>query len=109
MITRIDRRRLLQLSGAGAVAAGSGLAGILATGRAPAYAQTTTVHWLRWSDFVPASDKLLLDQIVVLALTRILVMLCVFLIVERACHSSRAGGVGVGLRQAAENRIARTT
>jgi multiple sugar transport system substrate-binding protein len=63
MITRIDRRRLLQLSGAGAVAAGSGLAGILATGRAPAYAQTTTVHWLRWSDFVPASDKLLLDQI----------------------------------------------
>ena len=64
MITRIDRRRLLQLSGAGAVAAGSGLAGILAMGRAPAYAQTTTVHWLRWSDFVPASDKLLLDQIV---------------------------------------------
>ena len=32
MITRIDRRRLLQLSGAGAVAAGSGLAGILAIG-----------------------------------------------------------------------------
>src|SRR5262249_61638744 len=36
-----------------------GLAGILATGRAPAYAQGMTVHWLRWADFVPASDQLL--------------------------------------------------
>ena len=35
------------------------MAGILATGRAPAYAQPTTVHWLRWNDFVPASDQLL--------------------------------------------------
>ena len=42
-MTRIDRRRLLKLSGAGAIAAGSGgLAGILASGRAPAYAQATT-------------------------------------------------------------------
>ena len=58
------RRRFLKLSGAGAVAAGSGgLAGILAAGRAPAYAQTRTVHWLRWSDFVPASDALLLNKI----------------------------------------------
>ena len=32
---------------------------ILATGQAPAYAQATTVHWLRWNDFVPASDQLL--------------------------------------------------
>ncbi len=65
MITRIDRRRLLRLSGAGALAAGTGgLAGILASGRAPAYAQTATVHWLRWSDFVPASDQLLVNQIV---------------------------------------------
>ena len=63
-MTRIDRRRLLKLSGAGAIAAGSGLAGILAAGRAPAYAQASTVHWLRWSDFVPASDQLLLNQIV---------------------------------------------
>jgi hypothetical protein len=38
---------------------------------------------------------LLLDQMIVLALTRIVVVLCVFLIVERACHSSRAGGIGV--------------
>ena len=62
---RIDRRRILKLSGAGAITAGSGgIAAILATGRAPAYAQTTAIHWLRWSDFVPASDKLLKEQIV---------------------------------------------
>jgi ABC-type glycerol-3-phosphate transport system substrate-binding protein len=61
---RIDRRRFLQLSGAGAAAAGtSGLAGILASGRAPAYAQERSVHWLRWADFVPASDQLLRGKI----------------------------------------------
>lgn len=51
-MARLDRRRFLQ-SGAG------GLAGILASGRAPAIAQPTTVHWLRLGDFVPASDTLL--------------------------------------------------
>ena len=40
-----------------------GMAGILATGRAPAYAQATTVHWLRWNDFVPASDQLLRKEL----------------------------------------------
>ena len=64
MTNRIDRRSLLRLSGAGAIAAGSGgLAGILASGRAPAYAQTTSIHWVRWSDFVPSSDKLLREKI----------------------------------------------
>jgi ABC-type glycerol-3-phosphate transport system substrate-binding protein len=64
-MARIDRRRLLKLSGAGAIAAGTGgLAAILASGRAPAYAQGTTLHWLRWSDFVPASDQLLRNKIV---------------------------------------------
>jgi len=59
-MSRIDRRRFVQLSGAGMAAAGSGgLAGILASGRAPAYAQGTAVHWVRWSDFVPTSDQLL--------------------------------------------------
>src|SRR5204862_6459561 len=38
-------------------------AAILASGRAPAYAQGTTVHWLRWSDFVPSSDQLLKGKI----------------------------------------------
>src|SRR3954469_14604292 len=51
-MARVDRRKFLQ-SGAG------GLAGILASGRAPAFAQTTTLHWLRLGDFVPASDTLL--------------------------------------------------
>src|ERR1043166_4211127 len=62
-MARIDRRKLLKLSGAGAVAAGTGMAGILATGRAPAYAQGATLHWLRWNDFVPASDQLLRKEI----------------------------------------------
>jgi hypothetical protein len=44
----------------------------------------------RWLTGLP----LLLDQMVVLALARIVTVLCVFLIVERACHSSRAGGIG---------------
>ena len=64
-MTRINRRRFTQLSGAGALAAGTGgLAGILASGRAPAYGQTAAVHWLRWADFVPASDVLLKGPIV---------------------------------------------
>jgi multiple sugar transport system substrate-binding protein len=64
-MARIDRRKVLKLSGAGAVAASSGgLAAILASGRAPAYAQGTSLHWLRWSDFVPASDQLLRTKIV---------------------------------------------
>jgi UvrD-like helicase C-terminal domain len=49
---------------------------------------TVTTRWL-------TGLPLLLDQMVVLALTRIVVVLCVFLIVERACHSARAGGIGV--------------
>src|SRR4029079_17955117 len=51
-MARIDRRRFLQSTG-------GGLAGILASGRAPAFAQGTTVHWLRLGGFVPASDTLL--------------------------------------------------
>jgi multiple sugar transport system substrate-binding protein len=64
-MARIDRRRLLQLSGAGAIAArtGGGIAAILASGRAPAYAQETTIHWLKFVDFVPVSDQLLRGKI----------------------------------------------
>src|SRR5689334_24063999 len=51
-MTKVTRRNFLK--------SGTALAGgILATGRAPAFAQGTTVHWLRWNDFVPASDQLL--------------------------------------------------
>ncbi len=56
-MARISRRRLLDVSGKTALlAGGGGLAGILASGKAPAYAQGTTVHWLKWNDFVPAAD-----------------------------------------------------
>src|ERR1700730_17233899 len=54
-MTKITRRTVLK-SGTAVV---GGMAGILATARAPAFAQGTTVHWLRWNDFVPASDQLL--------------------------------------------------
>jgi multiple sugar transport system substrate-binding protein len=64
MRRRVTRRDFLQLSATGAAAATTGgLAGILPTGRAPAYAQQTTIHWLRWNDFVPASDQLLRNKI----------------------------------------------
>jgi ABC-type glycerol-3-phosphate transport system substrate-binding protein len=52
-MARIARRRVLKLSACG------GMAAILASGRSPALAQETNVHWLRWTDFVPASDALL--------------------------------------------------
>ena len=54
-MTKVTRRNVLK-SGTALV---GGMAGILATGRAPAFAQGATVHWLRWNDFVPASDQLL--------------------------------------------------
>src|SRR5215471_9361058 len=41
-----------------------GITAVLASRRAPAYAQATSIHWLRWSDFVPASDQLLKSNIV---------------------------------------------
>ncbi len=63
-MARIARRKLLKLSATGAIAApAGGLAAILASGRAPALAQEATVHWLRWADFVPASDVLLKGKI----------------------------------------------
>ena len=58
---RLTRRRLLQLSGASA--ATGGLAAILASGRVPAYTQGTTVHWLKFVDFVPVSDQLIKGKI----------------------------------------------
>jgi multiple sugar transport system substrate-binding protein len=59
------RRKFLKLTGAGALAAQTGgIAAILAAARAPAYAQGASVHWLRWNDFVPASDEVLKKQIV---------------------------------------------
>src|SRR3989442_14465255 len=58
-MTTVTRRNVLK----GGTALVGGMAGILATGRPPAFAQGTTVHWLRWTDFVPASDQLLRNEI----------------------------------------------
>lgn len=58
-MTTVTRRNVLK----GGTALAGGMAGILATGRAPAFAQGTTVHWLRWNDFVPASDQLLRKEL----------------------------------------------
>src|ERR1700755_767777 len=58
-MTTVTRRTVLK-SGTAVV---GGMAGILATGRAPAFAQGTTVHWIRWNDFVPASDQLLRKEL----------------------------------------------
>jgi len=51
----VNRRYFLQLSGAAAVV-GAGIEGILAARRAPAYAQGTKLHMVRWVDFIPESD-----------------------------------------------------
>jgi multiple sugar transport system substrate-binding protein len=51
-MAKYTRRKFLQYSGAG-------LAGILASRQAPVFAQAGTVHWIKWNDFVPASDELL--------------------------------------------------
>src|SRR3982074_1064474 len=58
-MTKVTRRNVLK---GGTMLAG-GMAGILATGRPPAFAQGTSVHWLRWNDFVPASDQLLRKEL----------------------------------------------
>ena len=55
----VSRRRFLKTAGATAVAAGAGIEGILAAGRAPAYAQGTKLQLLRWVDFVPAADEVM--------------------------------------------------
>ena len=60
----LSRRMFLQASGAVAgMAAAAGLQGILAARRAPAYAQGTRLHLLRWNDFIPACDVILRQQL----------------------------------------------
>lgn len=52
------RRSVIKFAGSAAAMATTGMAGILASGRAPALAQQKTVHWLKWVDFVPATDQM---------------------------------------------------
>src|SRR6185503_18252827 len=44
--------------------AATGLEGILAARRAPAHAQGTKLHILRWVDFVPAADEALNNKLI---------------------------------------------
>jgi multiple sugar transport system substrate-binding protein len=66
-MSKIRRKRLLQLTGAAAAAGTGGIASIVASGQAPAFAQGVTLHWLRWNDFIPNSDVVLRQQIVPMA------------------------------------------
>src|SRR5216684_6554303 len=53
----IGRRIFLKVGGAvGGVVAATGLEGIFAAGRAPAFAQPTKLHLLQWVDFIPEGD-----------------------------------------------------
>src|SRR5262249_38497376 len=51
-----DRRHFLKLSGAAAAVAITGVEGIVAARRAPAFAQGTKLHIVRWVDFIPEAD-----------------------------------------------------
>ena len=52
----MKRRTFLKAAGAGVTAVG--IEGILTAHRAPAFAQGTTLHILRWNDFIPAADEI---------------------------------------------------
>src|SRR5712692_7065181 len=52
----MNRRSFLKVSGATAAVAATGIEGILEARRAPAYAQGTKLHVLRWVDFIPEAD-----------------------------------------------------
>ncbi|MFZ1061246.1 MAG: extracellular solute-binding protein [Candidatus Rokuibacteriota bacterium] len=54
----VSRRRFIATAAAGT----AGLAGILASGRAPAFAQVRELRLLTWSHFIPASDRELKRQ-----------------------------------------------
>jgi multiple sugar transport system substrate-binding protein len=54
----MNRRHFLKITGAA-----GGLAAILESRRAPAWAQATTIHMLQWADFIPEGDAELRRQI----------------------------------------------
>ena len=52
----MNRRQFMRVSGTAAAVAGTGIEGILAARHAPAWAQGTKFHVLRWVDFIPEAD-----------------------------------------------------
>ena len=55
-ISRMNRRKFLKVSATAATVAAAGIEGIVAARQAPAFAQGTKLHWVRWVDFIPESD-----------------------------------------------------
>ncbi len=53
---RLHLSRRAVIAGAATMAAAGGLEGILAARRAPAFAQGTKLHVVRWVDFIPEAD-----------------------------------------------------
>ena len=53
--SRVNRRAFIRTTGVAAAMAG-GIEGILAARRAPAFAQGTKLHIVRWVDFIPEAD-----------------------------------------------------
>ena len=58
----MDRRHFLTIGAAAMVGGAAGVGGILAGRRAPAFAQGTTLHIVRWNDFIPEADEVLRRQ-----------------------------------------------
>src|SRR5215813_9516959 len=57
MISReLNRRQFIAVSGTAAAVASTGIEGIVFARRAPAYAQGTKLHIVRWVDFIPEAD-----------------------------------------------------
>jgi multiple sugar transport system substrate-binding protein len=64
MVSRLNRREFLKVTGTAAAVASAGIEGILLAGRAPAYAQGTRLHIVRWNDFIAEADVVLRRQAV---------------------------------------------
>src|SRR5256884_8188860 len=52
----MNRRQFVKITGTAAAVATTGVEGILAARRAPAYARGTKLHIVRWVDFIPEAD-----------------------------------------------------
>ncbi|MBI2217217.1 MAG: extracellular solute-binding protein [Candidatus Rokubacteria bacterium] len=52
----MNRRQFIRVSGAAAAVTATGIEGIIAARQAPAYAQGTKLHIVRWVDFIPEAD-----------------------------------------------------
>ena len=59
----VTRRQFIRIAGAAAgIAAGTGIVGILASRRSPAFAQERSLHFLLWKNFSPPADVEILRQ-----------------------------------------------